>query len=372
MSILSPALLTSGRDDKERPGAEGAPYDGKLGRAPAATRPARLSAALRLTREQRIPPLSSRAEARSAVVEGSLHSAASGRSGRDDKGGLRRRHFDREAKATAGTKACCPCLRYSRRVNASRFCRFCVRIALIVVLPQFPTPAAGQDSRDTQGWVEYQYRQRINDALRGSWGLGYRKLLSTEDYLSDWSRLHLRGFLTYEHSPRISFEAGLGAYYGLQEPQSDLFELRPWQSVVVRWPEFKLPQREFGLQHRVRFEQRWLRRSGADTEFGTRLRYRLTTGIPLNSPTIEVRTLYLPLGAEWFHDIGDDTSEFFAARARSSAGLAYVLSDNWSLEFRYTAQRSHDTILNRFTTTDHIFDLRIRTTLRLRDLGTPW
>ena len=236
----------------------------------------------------------------------------------------------------------------------------------------FPASAAGQDASDVQGWIEYQYRQRINDSMRGAWSLGYRRLLSTEDRIREWSRLHLRGVLVYEHSPRVSLEAGLGGYYGLQGSQGDLFELRTWQSAIVPWPKFKLPHREFGLRHRLRFEQRWFRRSGGDSEFGTRLRYRLAADIPLNSPTIEVKTIYLPLATEFFHDIGDDTSEFLAARARATAGLGYVMSDSWSLEFRYTAQRSHDTILNRFKTTDHIFDLRIRTTIRFRDLGRLW
>jgi hypothetical protein len=71
---------------------------------------------------------------------------------------------------------------------------------------------------------------------------------------------------------------------------------------------------------------------------------------------------------EGFVDLGGDTPELFAARLRLTLGLGYVLSDNWTLEFRYTAQKSRDTVTDRFTTTDSIFDLRIRTAARIRDM----
>jgi len=116
--------------------------------------------------------------------------------------------------------------RYTPPVTASLRRLYCAWIAILVVLP---VSASAADNSDTQGWVEYQYRTQIRDRLQGSWGLGYRDLISTADGISEWS-----------------------------------------------------------------------------------------------------------------------------------------------LEFRYTAQRSRDTVLDEFATTDHVLDLRIRTTLRIRDLGTPW
>ncbi len=53
-------------------------------------------------------------------------------------------------------------------------------------------------------------------------------------------------------------------------------------------------------------------------------------------------------------------------------GLGYVVNKHWELELRYTVQRARDTALEQFTTTDHILDFRIRTNLRLRDLGSLW
>lgn len=232
--------------------------------------------------------------------------------------------------------------------------------------------AAAQDveESDIQMWTQYQYQQRISDKLRGSWDLGYRELVSTEDALGEWSRFHLRGHVVYERSELLSFEGGVGGFYTFREDSADLFELRAWQGVIIFWPRTAVARHPLELRHRLRFEQRWFRqRDSEPTDFSLRLRYRLATFIPLNRPTIEEKAFYLPLMGEWFGDVGDDSAEFFAARVRLSTGLGYVLSKNWTLEFRYTAQRSRDTVVDRFTTTDHIFDFRIRTTVRIRDLG---
>ena len=75
---------------------------------------------------------------------------------------------------------------------------------------------------------------------------------------------------------------------------------------------------------------------------------------------------------EGFADLGGEAAEFFAADARLTAGLGYVLSQHWGLEFRYTAQKSRDTVLDEFSTTDHILDFRIRSAVRIRDINTPW
>ena len=227
------------------------------------------------------------------------------------------------------------------------------------------------EESDAQVWTQYQFQHRISEKLRGSWDLGYRELVSTEEELGEWSRFHLRGHVVYDRSERVSFEGGLGGYYTFREDPDDLAELRAWQGVIVYWPRITIAKRPFDVRHRFRLEQRWLRdRDLGTTEFSVRFRYRLASFIPLNRPTIEERALYLPLMGEWFWDVGgDEASEFFAARLRLSTGLGYVLSKNWTLEFRYTAQKSRDTVEDQFTTTDHIFDFRVRTSVRIRDLG---
>jgi hypothetical protein len=57
---------------------------------------------------------------------------------------------------------------------------------------------------------------------------------------------------------------------------------------------------------------------------------------------------------------------------RVTTGLGYVKGDNWTYELRYTGQKSRNTVSGEFEKTDHILDLRIRTSIRLRELGRNW
>ena len=242
-----------------------------------------------------------------------------------------------------------------------------------LLLAVAPVWAQDLEESDTQVWFEYEIRNGITERLRATWGLGYRELISTEEVLGKWSRLHLRANAIFAFSRRVTFEGGIGGYYTFQDNPDDRLELRLWQGTVVRWPEWSLARRQFDLRHRLRFEQRWIRdKETGRTDFGLRLRYRLATFIPLNRRTIEERAFFVPLMSEWFTDLGTDVPELFAARLRLTAGLGYVLSPNWTLELRYTAQRSRDAVADIFVTTDHIFEFRIRTALRIRELGLFW
>ena len=60
--------------------------------------------------------------------------------------------------------------------------------------------------------------------------------------------------------------------------------------------------------------------------------------------------------------------ELFSEQVRVTAGLGYVVNQVWSVELRYTRQRSRDILTEEIRTTDNIFDLRIRTSIRIRDL----
>lgn len=222
---------------------------------------------------------------------------------------------------------------------------------------------------DAQIWIQYDYQFRISEKWRGSWDVAYRELVSTEDVLGEWSRLHTRGLLNYVHTNWATFEGGIAGYYTFADDLSDLFEFRTWQGAILFWPVTKLAQRELDFRHRFRLEQRWIRQEETgERDFGFRIRYRLATFIPLNRAVIEEKTWYMPLMGEAFADLGGDSPDYFAERLRLSIGVGHVLSKNWTLEFRYTAQKARDTVLNRFMTTDHILDIRIRTGVRIRDM----
>ena len=107
-------------------------------------------------------------------------------------------------------------------------CRWLILLALGfavgVSLAALPVWAQDLEESDTQAWFEYEIRNGITEKLRLSWNLGYRDLVSTEDVLGDWSRLHLQTAVVYAFSRRVSFEGGAGGYYTLQEKPADPIE----------------------------------------------------------------------------------------------------------------------------------------------------
>ena len=237
-----------------------------------------------------------------------------------------------------------------------------------------PALAQRSQERDSQAWVEYQSRRGFGDNLIGSWSAGYRKLATSQDTLGEWARVHLRSDVTYFYSRRLSFEGGAGVYNTFGDSRFERFEFRTWQGALLEWPEPALFGRTIPLQHRLRLEERWLRAGGSDssTSFGFRLRYRLQAVFPIGGSEIDVKSLYVPVMGEWFGDLGGETPELFAAQARLTAGVGYLFTEHWGLELRYTIQRSRDTILDELRTTDHVLDVRVRTSFRMKDPAEPW
>lgn len=89
----------------------------------------------------------------------------------------------------------------------------------------------------------------------------------------------------------------------------------------------KLGER-FLLNHRLRYEQRWV--EGQD--FRTRYRYNLFLNVPFNNTSLQKNTLYLALYNEIFingqTDIGDNRTVQYFDRNRTYLGLGYNILDN--------------------------------------------
>jgi hypothetical protein len=243
-------------------------------------------------------------------------------------------------------------------------------ITLALVVLCLPAPGRSQEVEDTdaQIWLDYHFHGGARERLRTSFDLGYRQVVGEEALIGDWLRVHLRGGLAWQRKDWLALEAGAGAFYTheKQDEVADTTEIRPWQGVKLYWPSVRAPRR-IVLTHFFRLEERIFVREG-ETDFGLRVRYRLGTSIPLNAPTITDKTLYLPLSAEGFADFGGDLEETFADRLRVTAGLGYIMDDNWGLELTYTAQRSRGTTGEEFKTTDHIVRFRVSTTVKIKDL----
>lgn len=83
------------------------------------------------------------------------------------------------------------------------------------------------------------------------------------------------------------------------------------------------------LQHRYRFEQRWI-----EQLFKVRFRYFLSLQIPLHAPQQTEKVFYLSLYNEIFIQTEDNPFD----RNRAYAGLGFRLNENFRLELGYMNQ----------------------------------
>lgn len=102
------------------------------------------------------------------------------------------------------------------------------------------------------------------------------------------------GSLAYQFRPEIQFSATF--LFRLRDPYTDGGnELRPQQIVVLTQQG-----RKIRIRHRFRLEQRWIKSTRESTrpDFDFRLRYRLSTDLPLNGERLDVGEWYLNINSE--------------------------------------------------------------------------
>lgn len=219
------------------------------------------------------------------------------------------------------------------------------------------------DDTDTQARIHYEYRQKINDRLRGFGSLRYQELLDSERLFGDWSRLGTTGGVSYDLTNRIRVEGGLGLYYTWYPDTQNVYETRLWQA-AFDWPEIRALAR-YVVHHRFMIEERF--KHSADWKLSLRGRYRLAFSVPLNRYTVEPGAFFMPLSAEFFAPLDDGERDLFANKTRFSEGLGYMFNKTWTAELRYSRQQSRSTAGTEFQADDNIIELRFKTTVRILD-----
>ncbi len=157
------------------------------------------------------------------------------------------------------------------------------------------------------------------------WGVQGDIQLRTWNGANDLEQLLLRGGITYKPKKAdIKFTLGYGniqtGVYG--DDNSTTPESRIYQEALFPG---KIGQR-FYLNHRVRYEQRFVQ----NQDFRTRYRYNLFINIPLNKPSLTKSAVYLALYNEIFingqRNIGDGKSVEIFDRNRFYAAFGYVIN----------------------------------------------
>ena len=201
------------------------------------------------------------------------------------------------------------------------------------------TQASDVDEDQPGAWYMYFWSTRLKESRFGfqgdfqfrNWNLG-----------GDLEQLLLRGGLTYNPAS-ISVKFTLGYAYILNgefgSSNDDTFhENRIYQEALL--PQ-KLGGRTY-INHRFRFEQRWVE----DQDFRTRFRYNLLINIALNRKELIKGTFYYAFYNEIFingeRDIGDDKEVEYFDRNRFYNAIGYCITDTLRFQGGYMYQITDD------------------------------
>lgn len=191
------------------------------------------------------------------------------------------------------------------------------------------------EEEQTGAWYMYFYNAKFGDS---NWGVQGDFQYRHWNLFGDMEQLLLRSGLTYTpDNTNVLFTLGYANITTGTPGDSDstFGENRIYQEALV--PQ-KISNRFF-LNHRFRYEQRWV----DDQDFRTRFRYNLFINVTLNDTDFNKGTYYLAFYNELFMNgertNGNNTLELFD-RNRTYFGLGYVLSKSSRVQLGWMRQES--------------------------------
>jgi hypothetical protein len=236
----------------------------------------------------------------------------------------------------------------------------------------FASPATAQsfdiEPANTQLWWHYSYQNRLSENWSFTTASGYRNLWESQVEDDPWDRFHVSSLFSYRKNSRLNFNLGSGLYYTTRPVGSDLVEFRSWQGATVYWPDSPGRFRRFVLSNRFRLAQRFTRQTGTSSwDMNSRARYRMSTAIAINRKELEPGAFYVYLGGEVVADLNDDDFRLVSNRNQFSIGLGWLTTKSWTVEARYSHQNSRDSATSDVDLMARIVELRVSTTLSIRD-----
>ncbi|NRA13745.1 MAG: DUF2490 domain-containing protein [Crocinitomicaceae bacterium] len=203
------------------------------------------------------------------------------------------------------------------------------RFHFIIAVVLIPNMSFSQiDEGKLGGWHMYFFNTTFK---KSPWGVQGDVQYRNWNIAGDLEQLLIRSGLTYSpKNAKIKFTLGYGdvttGTFG--SDKSTTRESRIYQEALF---PVKIGKR-FYMNHRVRYEQRFVR----NQDFRTRYRYNLFLNIALNSTEMKKKTLYLALYNEIFingqRHIGDGNTVQVFDRNRFYLAFGYMILDNLKVQ----------------------------------------
>jgi len=199
-----------------------------------------------------------------------------------------------------------------------------MRQIIIVLFLLFSTNSYGQDS-DLGNWLIYIGSKKINE----KWNLHHEVQYRNYNAIGDLEQLLLRTGLGYQLTDNSNLLLGYGYilsqnYVGISDEKTNVNEHRIFQQLITKQKVGKV-----GLQHRYRFEQRFV-----EEDYRMRFRYFLGANLPLKEIGDTGKLLYLSAYNEVF--LNTEGNKF--DRNRLYGGLGFRLNPKMKFELGYMNQ----------------------------------
>ena len=228
------------------------------------------------------------------------------------------------------------------------------QILIIVIILLIGKRVAGQDyqEKDKQVWADYFLYYSINTKYRIYSQVGYKNLITN----GNWQQFMLRTSFNYTLNNTFVIHSGLLSSYTCSDEDFSVVELRPWQGMMVCWPEIS----RINFQHFGRIEERLFFLDTENRPFTFRLRIQTGARIPLNKPELEDKTWYIYPYYEFFTGLHAGEVNFTTHVSRYNFSLGYRFNKRWTAELVCMQNRARNTWHEDFEFRDYVFRALVR------------
>ncbi len=220
---------------------------------------------------------------------------------------------------------------------------FCIWTS--VSLAQYMENQAGDSAlpekkytRQSGLWLGMYTKYRIGEKL---FYYGEYHMRRRDHLIENMAQIYLRFGLSYLVNEKFEVTGGIVTpfYWAPKDQYSDEEQIDNVVNQFRFWQQFLFIQSmgRVKIYHQIRTEQRWKRDYLVNSPFELthRMRYKISTYIPLNKPKLQDKTVFFSGYNEIFIQAGKPVLYNYFEDNRLFLGLGYVINENFQLQAGY-------------------------------------
>lgn len=193
-------------------------------------------------------------------------------------------------------------------------------------------------TRQSGLWLGMYTKYRIGEKL---FYYGEYHMRRRDHLIENMAQIYLRFGLSYLVNEKFEVTGGIVTpfYWAPEDQFSDEEQIDKVVNQFRFWQQFLFIQSmgRVKIYHQIRTEQRWKRDYLVNSPFELthRMRYKISTYIPLNKPKLQDKTVFFSGYNELFIQAGKPVLYNYFEDNRLFLGLGYVINENFQLQAGY-------------------------------------